>query len=36
MSNQIKRLPKGPIWTGNDLTIAFIVGVIVGFIIAWV
>ena len=36
MNEQLKRLPKGPLWTGNDLTIAFIVGVVVGFIIAWI
>jgi len=36
MSEQIKRLPKGPLWSGNDLTIAFIVGVVVGLIIAWI
>ena len=36
MSEQIKRLPKGPLWTGYDLTKAFIAGVVIGFVIAWI
>lgn len=34
MSEQIKRLPKIALWNGADLFRAFIIGVIVGVVIA--
>lgn len=36
MKEQIKRLPNGPLWTGYDLTKAFVFGIVIGFLIAWI
>lgn len=36
MKEQIKRLPKMPIWYDKDMFISFTLGLIIGFLLNWI